>query len=98
MKTTTTQTIKTGSKVILREDTLPRHSRSIPAHMGYTREQFAWRRTLGRLLGRDKDFKRTGPPMVGTVSRLFESGNANVIFGDDTIIGINKTELVLAPR
>jgi len=93
----TTQTIKTGTKVILREDTLQRHARSIPSYMGYSREQFAWRRTLGRLLGRDKDFKLTSPPMAGTVSRVFKSGSVNVIFEDDTIIGINKTELIPAP-
>ena len=94
----TIQTIKTGSKVILREDTLPRHSRSVPSYLGYTREQFQWRDTLRRLLGKNKDFKQTGKPIVGIVSRLFDkSKHINVRFEDGTIIGIDKTELVPAP-
>ena len=40
---------KVGDKVALRPDVLQRHSRSVPAHGGYTTEQFAWRDTLRTL-------------------------------------------------
>ncbi len=73
---------KVGSKVKLREDVLQRHSRSVPCHMGHTREQFAWRATLRKL----KD-------QIGTVSRLFDkSKHINVDF-EETCIGIDWTEL-----
>ena len=85
---------RVGDKVILRRDVLQRHARSIPAHVGYTPEQFQWRKTLGRLLGLDDNFKQVGPPLVGTVSRLFEdSKHVNVEFADGTCIGIASTEL-----
>ncbi len=74
-----------GSNVKLREDVLQRHARSVPAHMGYTREQFAWRDTLRKLKGQ-----------TGIVSRLFEgSKHVNVDFGE-TCIGIDWTELEAA--
>lgn len=73
---------KVGDKVKLREDVLQRHARSVPAHMGYTREQFAWRDTLRRL----KDTE-------GTVSRLFDGKHMNVDFPDGTCIGIDFTEV-----
>ena len=76
-------TIKKGSKVKLRTDVLPRHSRSVPAHMGYTTAQFSWRDTLRKLKGR-----------TGTVTRTFpSSSHVNVKFGK-TLIGIGKNELV----
>jgi hypothetical protein len=62
---------KVGDKVVLRPDVLQRHSRSVPAHMGYTREQFAWRDTLRELLGKNKEYKQVSPPIIGTVSRVF---------------------------
>ncbi len=76
---------KVGDEVKLRDDVLNKHSRSVPAHAGYTREQFAWRKTLDGLLGK-----------TGTVSRLFDnSKHVNVKF-DGTTIGIDYTELVPA--
>ena len=76
---------KVGDEVKLRDDVLNKHSKSVPAHMGYTREQFAWRKTLDGLLGK-----------TGTVSRLFDnSKHVNVKF-DGTTIGIDYTQLIPA--
>lgn len=76
--------IKEGDIVLLRADVLKRHARSVPAHAGYTREQFKWRDTL-----RDLEGER------GTVTRVFDgSKHVNVQF-KDTIIGIEHTELVV---
>ena len=74
---------KKGDKVVLREDVLQRHARSVPAHLGYTREQFAWRDTLRKEEGK-----------VGTVERTFEgSQHISVQFPDGKLIGINASEL-----
>ena len=75
-------TIKIGSKVKLRADVLQRHSKSVPAHAGYTTAQFQWRDTLNKLKGK-----------TGTITRVFPSGNVNVTFGK-TVIGISKKDLV----
>lgn len=72
---------KVGDRVTLRADVLQRHARSIPAYIGYSREQFAWRDTLRALEGQ-----------IGIVSRVFDSAHINVDFGTKTI-GINYTEL-----
>ena len=76
--------IVVGSAVKLREDVLQRHSRSVPAHCGYTTQQFAWRDTIRSLAGK-----------VGKVSRIFENSNyANVDYPNGKCIGINLSELV----
>lgn len=76
---------KVGDKVKLKDDVLQRHSRSVPAHAGYTREQFSWRDSLRKLKGK-----------TGTIERLFSnSKHVNVDF-DGHVIGINSTELVAA--
>jgi hypothetical protein len=73
-----------GDLVRLRQDALGQHSRTVPAHMGYTREQFDWRDTLRRV------GKKTG-----TVSRVFpNSKHVNVDFADGNRIGIDWTSLV----
>lgn len=77
------KSLKIGDKVKLREDVLQRHSRSVPAHMGYTHEQFLWRDTLGKLKGKG-----------GKIQRMFkDSSHVNVKFGKH-LIGINKQELI----
>lgn len=73
---------KIGDKVKLRDDVLQRHSRSIPAHAGYTTEQHQWRDTLTKLSGE-----------IGTVSRLFDNKHTNVDF-PTACIGIDYTDLV----
>lgn len=74
--------IKKGSLVKLKSDVLQKHARSVPAHMGYTREQFKWRDTLSKLKNK-----------TGLVTRTFPSSNhVNVKFGK-TLIGISKTQL-----
>lgn len=60
---------KVGDRVALRADVLQRHARSVPAHMGYTPQQFAWRDTL-----------RTLNNVVGTVSRVFDDKYTSVHF------------------
>lgn len=76
---------KLGDKVKLRDDVLKKHSTSVPAHLGYTREQFAWRKILDDLSGE-----------TGTVTKLFDnSKHVNVNFGEK-VIGIDYTELVPA--
>ena len=74
---------KIGDKVKLRKDVLRRHSKSIPAHAGYTREAFHWRDVLGKYQNR-----------VGTITRVFGSGSVNVTFSDKNTIGIDQAELV----
>lgn len=72
-----------GDSVVLREDVLQRHARSVPAHAGYTHEQFHWRDTLRKLEGQ-----------TGQIERTFEnSKHVNVQFRDGTLIGIDRTEL-----
>jgi len=74
--------IKMGDKVKLVDDVLPQHSRSVPAYMGYTTEQFRWRDTLKKLKGQ-----------VGFVERVFpNSDHVNVQFGE-TLIGIESSML-----
>lgn len=76
--------IKVGTRVKLRKNVLQRHAKSVPAHAGYTREQFAWRETLDELEGQ-----------TGKVTRVFpKSDFLNVDF-DGHLIGINKSELVV---
>ncbi len=76
-----------GTIVTLRRDVLKRFSRSVPAHAGYTTAQFAWRATLEKLEG-----------CRGVIERTFEnSKHVNVVFGD-TMIGIDSTELEVAPE
>lgn len=76
--------LKTGDRVILREDVLKRHARSVPAHMGYTHEQFKWRDILRKLEGR-----------VGVIERTFpNSRHVNVEFPGGELIGIDNTELI----
>jgi len=73
---------KKGDKVKLRSDVLKRHSKSVPAHAGYSKEQFSWRATLDNLEGQ-----------VGTIERTFpNSKHVNVQF-PSTLIGIDSTEL-----
>ena len=89
-------TFKVGDKVKLRADVLQRHARSVPAHMGYTREQFAWRNTLRKLLGLNEQYKVVAVRTVGVIERIFpNSGNVNVQF-PETMIGIDATELEAA--
>ena len=73
-----------GTKVKLRQNVLQRHSQSVPAHDGYTTAQFAWRKQLDKL--EDK---------IGIIERIFpNSKHVNVRF-DETLIGIDNTELVV---
>ena len=74
---------KLGDKVRLRKDVLVRHSRSVPAHAGYTHEGFHWRATLSKYQNR-----------VGTITRVFDSGSVNVTFSDKNVIGLDQAELV----
>lgn len=75
--------MKIGEKVMLRKDVLQRHARSVPAHMGYTKEQFRWRAILASLEGK-----------IGIIERIFpKSKYVNVRF-DEHLIGIEDTELV----
>lgn len=65
-----------GDKVVVTLQGLQAHARSIPAHMGYSRETMSWREGLSKLR-QDKT--------VGTVTRVFEdSDNLNVDFGGHT--------------
>ena len=76
---------KKGDKVKLRPDVLLRHSRSVPAHAGYTKEGFTWRAILDSLEGK-----------IGTIERVFpDSGHVNVQFKGH-LIGIDWKELVKA--
>ena len=75
--------MKVGDKVKLRGDVLQRHSKSVPAHRGYTPEQFKWRDILRKLKGK-----------IGRIQRVFPNSNhVNVQF-KNILIGIDKTELV----
>lgn len=80
---TTILKFKVGDKAKLRKDALVRHARSVPAHAGYTREQFSWRDTLKKYGNR-----------VGVVTRVFPHGHVNLTFRDGKVIGIDQSELV----
>jgi hypothetical protein len=73
---------KVGDHVKLHPDALKHHAQSAPAHMGYSKEGFAWRDHLRNLEGH-----------VGKVSRVFDSGHTNVDFHSGTI-GIEHKSLV----
>ena len=76
-----------GDKVKLRKDVLVRHSKSVPAHLGYTHEQFVWRDLLDKLSGK-----------CGRITRIFpNSNNVNVQFRGN-LIGIDKRELMICKR
>lgn len=78
----TTIPFKLGDRVKLKNNILQRHATSVPSHFGYTKEQFAWRDTLGKLEGKK-----------GKITRLFEgSKHVNVKFGK-ALIGLDYTEL-----
>jgi len=59
--------INIGDKVRLRDDVLRRHAQSVPAHLGYTTAQFAWRSTLRNLADE-----------TGTVSHVFPSHKSSL--------------------
>lgn len=74
---------KAGDQVQLKADALGQHARSIPAHMGYTTEQFAWRDTLRKVKGK-----------VGTVERTFpNSKHTNVEWDGVGCVGLDWTML-----
>jgi hypothetical protein len=80
---------KLGDKVKLRPDVLQRHSRSVPTHAGYTKEQFKWRDLLRKIQGAGE---------VGVVDRVIPgdtSKHTNVRF-ETGYIGIDFTELIPA--
>ena len=78
-----TNPLKVGDKVKLRPDVLLRHSKSVPAHAGFTKEAFRWREILDSLKGK-----------TGVVERIFPGNrHLNVQF-KTTMIGIDYTELV----
>jgi len=76
------QTFKVGDQVKLKPNALAMHSRSVPAHAGYTHEQFEWRDTLNKL-----------GDSTGTIERVFEnSSHVNVDF-NGTLIGVESDYL-----
>ena len=71
-----------GDSVRLKDDALAQHSRSVPAHAGFTTEQFSWRDTLRNLTDQ-----------VGTITKVFPNSNhVNVKFYETTI-GIDLDQL-----
>lgn len=75
--------LKKGDKVKLRPDVLRRHAKSVPAHAGYTKEQFQWRKVLDDI-GNE----------VGEIERIFPNSNhVNVQFKKH-LIGIEASELI----
>jgi hypothetical protein len=80
--------MKTGTKVKLRADVLVRHARSVPARLGYSREQFDWRATLRRLSGVSGEITRTFPGSKHVTVEFKEGAG-----GTPHIIGIDHTEL-----
>lgn len=75
-KVTAASKFAVGDKVVISVDGLKKHSRSVPAHMGYTTEQFSWRKALSKL----QDDKTEG-----TITRVFpNSDNLNVEFDGET--------------
>jgi hypothetical protein len=74
---------KVGDSVILKDDVLLNHSRSVPPYAGYTTEQFKWRETLKELEGK-----------IGKIKRIFpKSKHVNVDF-DGHLIGIDSDQLI----
>lgn len=75
---------KVGDTVRLHDEALQHHARSIPAHLGYTKEGFAWQDTLRKLQGK-----------VGKVSRVFpNSQHINVDYPEHGTIGIDAKSIV----
>jgi hypothetical protein len=66
---------KIGDRVVVTLAGLQRDARSIPAHMGYTREHRKYRALLS-------DLRRS--ESVGVVSHVFPSGGMNVDFDGRT--------------
>lgn len=78
----TNTSLSTNDRVKLHPEVLQRHAQRVPAHMGYTREQFAWRDALRRL-----------GQQIGVVERIFDNGHVNVMIGGG-LIGIDANDLV----
>jgi len=76
--------IPVGTKVKLRPDVLVRQSRSVPAHLGYSPEQFTWRDTLDKLEGK-----------TGEVYNVFSDEDFVNIDFDGVKIGIKTSELLI---
>jgi len=75
--------LRVGDKVMLRKDAVKRFLKRIPSREKLMREQFEWKTTLSKLMGK-----------VGVVERVFpNSKHVNVRFGNE-LIGIDSTELV----
>ena len=70
---------KVGDKVVVTLEGLQAHSRSVPAHMGYTRETMSWRRSLSKF--RDKK-------TVGTVTKVFPSSDQINVDFDGEKMGV----------
>lgn len=76
------KSLPVGTKVRLKRDVVARHSKTVPPHAGFTKEQFTWRDSLNQLLGQE-----------GEIETVFEkSKHRNVKFGNHCI-GIDCTEL-----
>lgn len=70
-------------EVVLVDNVLQRHSRTVPAHAGYTTQQFQWRDTLRKLKGK-----------IGRITGIFkDSKHTNVTFEGNQCIGIDCTEI-----
>ena len=71
--------IKTGDRVKVSSSGLVEHSRSIPAHMGFTTHEMTWRNIL---LG----FKQAGT--IGAVTRVSNDGQSFTVDFGGTLIWV----------
>jgi len=72
------KTYNVNDKVVVTKEGLIADSKSIPAHIGYTKEHMNWRNDLSSLCDRG---------VIGVVTRVWDSGRLNVEF-EGTCFGV----------
>ncbi len=71
---------KVGDSVKISSDGLVKHSRGVPAHMGYSQATIDWRNSILKI-------EKAG--LIGKVTRIASDDNINVEF-DETCYGVDS--------
>ena len=89
---------KVGDLVKLHPEVLKRHSSSIPAHAGFTKNQFAWRETLNKLEDKEGKITKIFPNSKNVNVQYPESWTSRDEYGKSyTVNTINISYMDLVP-
>jgi len=92
---------KEGDLVKLRPDVLGRHSKSVPAHAGYSKNEFSWRETLSKLVDKTGKITRIFPDSKHVNVEFPQAWTSKDAYGREytvNTIGIDYTELLPAEK